>query len=52
MLLEMNQHYGDWGKKKIFCGQNIETRYYRADTDYHNLHAIMQVTMLNTSQNY
>ena len=29
-----------------FCGQNIETRYYRDDTDYHNLHAIANIFMI------
>ena len=28
------------------CGQNIETRYYRDDTDYHNLHAIVNICMI------
>ena len=32
--------------KIIFCGQNIETRYYRDDTDYHNLHAIKNIFMI------
>ena len=32
--------------KIIFCRQNIETRYYRDDTDYHNLHAIANIFMI------
>ena len=29
-----------------FCGQNIETRYYRDDTDYNYLHAIANIFMI------
>ena len=29
-----------------FLRTNIETRYYRDDTDYHNLHAIANIFMI------